>query len=118
MSPYIDPPDTKQAKELSNAEIAAKVLPNIKDISIDTNKSVDVLEVRVVKEGGTKMVEAFCAGIWGGFGAYFSFACSFKLSPGVLASELHDVTVTFSNTSTRLPKPLIVQYSFSVYWQV
>ena len=32
MSPLIDPPQAKQPKELTNAEIAAKVLPNIKDI--------------------------------------------------------------------------------------
>ncbi len=47
--------ETKAAKELSPAEFATKLLPNLKDIKIESNHDVDVLEVRVERDSGGRL---------------------------------------------------------------
>jgi len=49
-------PETKPIAEMSPAEVAAKVLPNLKNLKIESNHSLDVMEVSIVQRGGTKMV--------------------------------------------------------------
>ena len=47
-SNYFDPPAARAPKEMTAEEISRKVLPNItKDIKIDTNRDVEVVEVHV-----------------------------------------------------------------------
>lgn len=48
--------DAKEAKDLSPAESAAKLLPNLNDIKIESSSSVDVVEVRVDKSAGVRVV--------------------------------------------------------------
>ena len=49
---YFDPPVAAPRKEPSAEEAAAKILPNIaKDIKIDSNKDVEVVQVRVDRSG-------------------------------------------------------------------
>lgn len=50
--------EIKQARELSPAEVAAKLLPNLDQIKIDSNHDVDVVEVRLQKGADTRMVGA------------------------------------------------------------
>src|SRR5882757_3657063 len=56
LSNVLDPPAAKPIAEMSSAEVAAKTLPNLKNLKIESNHNVDVLEVRVTHDGGTKMV--------------------------------------------------------------
>jgi hypothetical protein len=50
------PKSPPPVKELSAAEVAAKVLPNFKtDISVETNKDVQVMEVHFEHDGTIKM---------------------------------------------------------------
>jgi hypothetical protein len=45
---YFDPPDVKPAKAMTPEEISRKLLPNIgKDIQIETNRDVEVVEAHV-----------------------------------------------------------------------
>jgi hypothetical protein len=45
---YFDPPAAAPQKELSTADVARKILPNIaRDIRIDSNKDVEVVQVHV-----------------------------------------------------------------------
>jgi hypothetical protein len=45
---YFAPPDGPAPKEMTPAEVSSKLLPNIaKDIQIDTNRDVEVVEVHV-----------------------------------------------------------------------
>jgi len=45
---YFDPPEGKPQKEMSPEEVSRKILPNIgKDILIETNHDVEVVEVHV-----------------------------------------------------------------------
>jgi hypothetical protein len=46
----------KPQNELSPAEVAAKLLPNLKDIKIELNHDIDVVEVRIERTGGIHMV--------------------------------------------------------------
>jgi len=44
----------KQPRQMSNAEIAAKMLPNLNDVSVYSNKDIDVMDVNVRQsEGGS-----------------------------------------------------------------
>jgi hypothetical protein len=56
LSNVLDPPDVKPQKELSGAEVAAKLLPNLKDIKIELNHDIDVAEVTVDRNGGVHIV--------------------------------------------------------------
>ena len=41
--------------ELSPAELAAKMLPNLDDVRIDTNRDVDIMEVHIDRTSGTAL---------------------------------------------------------------
>ena len=57
LSSLVNPPETKPVADLTAAEVAAKVLPNLKDLKVESNRSLEVMEVRVVRSGNvTKMV--------------------------------------------------------------
>jgi hypothetical protein len=57
LSNLLEPPAAKPAKELTPAEVAAKILPNVaKDIQLNTNPDVQVMEVSVRQEGGARVV--------------------------------------------------------------
>jgi hypothetical protein len=54
---YFDPPDTPAPKEMTPEEVSRKILPNIaKDIRIDTNRDVEVVEVHVEHGSQPKVV--------------------------------------------------------------
>ena len=53
---YFDPQDAPPPKEMTPGEISRKILPNIgKDIQIDTNRDVEVVEVHVQHDAGLKL---------------------------------------------------------------
>ena len=56
LSSILDPPESRPAKELSPAEVAAKLLPNLKDLKVDVNHDIDVVEVRIERHGAIRMV--------------------------------------------------------------
>jgi hypothetical protein len=56
LSNVLDPPEVKPQKEPTPAEVAAKLLPNLKDIKIELNHDIDVVEVRIERTGGVHMV--------------------------------------------------------------
>jgi hypothetical protein len=56
LSSLMSPPDTKPTAEMTSAEVAAKILPNLKNLKIDSNRSLDVLELSIVERGGTRLV--------------------------------------------------------------
>jgi hypothetical protein len=56
LSNVLDPPEVKPQKELSPAEVAAKLLPNLKDIKIELNHDIDVVEAKIERSGGVRMV--------------------------------------------------------------
>lgn len=56
LSHYLDPPEAKPQAELTAAEVAAKILPNIKDLRIDQNRTLEVVEVHIERTGGVRMV--------------------------------------------------------------
>jgi hypothetical protein len=59
LSSLLDPPEAKPQKELTAREVAAKLLPNMdKDIKLPTNPDVQVLEVAVHHDGGSRLVGA------------------------------------------------------------
>jgi hypothetical protein len=49
-------PEATPVAEMTAAEVAAKVLPNLKDLKIERNHTLDVMEVQIVQRGGTKMI--------------------------------------------------------------
>src|SRR5205814_1173298 len=52
LSNYFSPPEAAPPKELSAEEVSRKILPKLaKDIQIDSNKEVEVMEVRVDRSG-------------------------------------------------------------------
>ena len=55
---YLVPPEAKPVADLTPSEVAAKVLPNMsaKDLKIDSNRSLDVVEARIERSGGVRMV--------------------------------------------------------------
>jgi hypothetical protein len=53
---YFAPPDAPAQKEMTPAEVSRKILPNIpKDIVIDTNRDVEVVEVHVEHAAEVKL---------------------------------------------------------------
>ena len=53
---FFDPPVAAPQKELSPAETARKVLPNIGgDITIDTNRDVEVMQIRIDHSGPVRL---------------------------------------------------------------
>jgi len=57
LSSLMDPPEAKPQKELTAKEIAAKTLPSMeKDIKLASNPDVQVLEVAVHHDGGSRLV--------------------------------------------------------------
>lgn len=52
LSSYLNPPESKPVKEPTAAEVAARILPNLKDIKLDSNKDIEVVEVRIERSGG------------------------------------------------------------------
>jgi hypothetical protein len=58
LSNVLDPPEVKPQKELSPAEVAAKLLPNLKDIKIELNHDIDVAEAKIERSGGVHIVGA------------------------------------------------------------
>lgn len=57
LSSLMSPREVKPTKELSASEVAAKMLPDLsKDLKMGTNHDVEVVEVKVEKLGGTKLV--------------------------------------------------------------
>jgi hypothetical protein len=56
LSHYLGPPAPKPIAELSPAEVAARVLPNIKDIKVESNHSLDVVEASIQRSGGVRIV--------------------------------------------------------------
>ena len=57
LSTLLDPPDVQPVKELTAKEVAAKMLPNMdKDIKLNSNPDVQVVEVTVSHTGGTHLV--------------------------------------------------------------
>jgi hypothetical protein len=56
MSSLIDPPEVKPVPEPSAKEIAARILPNIsKDIRVEQNNDVEVVEVKIDHENGSRL---------------------------------------------------------------
>jgi hypothetical protein len=49
------PPVRVPQKELTAAEAGAKFLPSIKDFNVETSRVLEVMEVRIYKNGGVKM---------------------------------------------------------------
>ena len=57
LSRLFDPPASKPPKELSAKEVAARLLPNLdKEIKVATNPDVQVVEVAVHHDGGSRLV--------------------------------------------------------------
>lgn len=54
LDPYLGSPQVKP-KELAPAEVAAKMLPNLGNIKIESNPAIDVIEVRVQQSGGPRI---------------------------------------------------------------
>lgn len=53
---YLGPPATKPAEDLSPAEIAARTLPHINDVTVDSNRNLDVVDVHIEHAGSVRMV--------------------------------------------------------------
>jgi hypothetical protein len=56
LSSYLRPPVRKPAAEPSPAEVAGKMLPDLKDFKLESTQAVDVVEIRVEKSGGLRLV--------------------------------------------------------------
>jgi hypothetical protein len=55
LSKYLDPPESRPVREPNAEEVAAKLLPNLKEIKIEQAHDIEVVEVRIEKGGGIRM---------------------------------------------------------------
>jgi hypothetical protein len=56
LSSILDPPEAKPVVEPTPQELATKILPNIdKNLKIESNNDVEVLEIRVDHTGGSRI---------------------------------------------------------------
>ena len=51
LSTLLEPPKPQQVTELTPAEVAAKLLPNLKDLKIEGSSDVEIVELRVENSG-------------------------------------------------------------------
>jgi len=56
LSTIMSPPANKPSRDPSPAEVAASLLPNLKDLKLDVNHDIDVEEVRIEKGSSIRMV--------------------------------------------------------------
>jgi hypothetical protein len=47
LSTFLDPPKAAPVKDLTPAEVAAKLLPNLKDLKLEAGSDIEVVELRI-----------------------------------------------------------------------
>jgi hypothetical protein len=55
LSTLLDPPKAQQVKELTPSEVAAKLLPNLKDLKLEAGSDIEVVELRVERSAGVRL---------------------------------------------------------------
>ncbi len=56
LSSYLKPTSRKSVSELSPAAAGEKMLPDFKDLKIDSPRELDVVEIRIEKTAGTRLI--------------------------------------------------------------
>jgi len=56
LSSLLDPPKPPPAKDLTPAEVAARLLPDLKDLKLQAGADIEVVELRIDRTKGLRMV--------------------------------------------------------------